>query len=209
MGIAQSVLISGDLQPQAQTPLFEVYNPEWAGLLIPTSNANYANLYPGTQDFCWETWIKPSAWNNQRVPLVAWDNSNSLGSTLFGLSMSPDSTGGAAGIIAFSIVLTASTSTQISTLAPSYWNTWFHLAFSKTGSTINVWAAGQLMAQMTGVTTTLDYATLGGNGFWTFTGPVGDRDETYSFPLECNFRNMRYVIGSSVYGNVSTITLHK
>jgi len=206
MGIAQSVLMAGDLQPQAQTALFEVFNQTSGGMLIPSSDPNYANLYPGTSDFCWETWINPYDWTNQPAPVVAWDASNGGGSTVLGLSISPDSTGGAAGIIAFTIVLLGYTSTQISTLAASYWNTWFHLALSKTGTTVNIYAAGQLMAQITGVTTALDYATLGGNGHWLFTGPLGDRDASYPFPLGCKFRNMRYVIGSSVYGNVSTIT---
>lgn len=206
MGIAQSVLMAGDLQPHAQTALFEIYNNTDAGLVIPSSDANYANLYPGTSDFCWETWIKPFGWYNQPAPLVAWDVTNAGGSQTFGLSIRPDATGGAAGIIGFTIVLSGYTSTEIATLPATYWNTFFHVAFAKIGTTIKCWAAGILVAEITGVTTALDLATLGGNGHWLFTGPVGDRDETYLFPLGCKFRNMRYVIGSSVYGNVSTIT---
>lgn len=206
MGIAQGVIMAGDLQPQAEIPLFEVYNDTTAGLLLSSSDPNYADIYPGTSDFCWETWIKPFGWVNQPAPIVAWDATNAGGSTTFGLSIRPDATGGAAGIIGFTIVLAGYTSTQIATLAASYWNTWFHVAFAKIGTTIKCWAAGTLVAEITGVTTDLDFATLGGNGHWLFTGPVGDRDESYAFPLGCNFRNMRYVIGSSVYGNVSTIT---
>ena len=206
MGIAQARIMSGDVQPQEQTPLFEIFNATTTGLVIFSGDPNYADIYPGTEDFCWETWIRPFDWTNQPAPLVAWDATNGGGSTVFGLSISPDSTGGSAGVISFTIVLAGYTSTQIATLPVTYWNTFFHVAFAKIGTTIKCWADGILVAEITGVTTDLDLATLGGNGHWLFTGPVGDRDQTYFFPLGCNYRNMRYVIGSSVYGNVSTIT---
>jgi hypothetical protein len=206
MGIAQAVIMSGDLQPQENTALWVGQTNNNAGMLIPTSDPDYANLYPGTSDFCWETWLKPNEWYNQPATLVAWSSSNSFGIQNFGLGVYPDATGGAAGVIGFAIILDGYTSTQIATLPSSYWNTWFHVAMSKTGTTINVWAAGILVSQITGVTTSLDYATLGGNGHWLFTGPVGDRDESFTSPLGGFFRNMRYVIGNNVYGNSSTIT---
>ena len=205
MGIAQAVIMAGDLQPQENTPLWVGQTQDNGGMFIPNSDPDYANLYPGTADFCWETWIKPYQWYNQPASVVSWGTSN-LGIDTFGLGIRPDATGGAAGVIGFSIIIPGYTSTQIATLTPSYWNTWFHVAMAKIGTTINVWAAGILVAQITGVTTTLDYATLGGNGHWLFTGPVGDRDESFASPLGCFFRNMRYVIGNNVYGNVSTIT---
>lgn len=204
MGIAQAVLMAGDLQPQRQTPMWEGYVGGNAGMYIPASDPNFANIYPGSQDFCWETWINPSEWYNQPATLVSWDMSNS-GSGNFGVSLYPDSSGGAAGVVAFGFNILSNTSTQIATQT-GIWNTWFHVAFSRIGTTLNLWAGGQLVAQLTGFTDPITYSGIGGNAHWLFTGPVGDRDQSFGNPIGGQFRNMRYTIGSGVYSNTSTIT---
>jgi hypothetical protein len=97
-------------------------------------------------------------------------------------------------------------STRIATLPTSLWNTWIHVAFCRIGSTVNVYANGTLVSQSTGVTTDFNSTNVGANGVWFFTGPTGDRDESYFYNLGCTWRNMRYTVGNNVYGNVSSFT---
>lgn len=202
--LSQAVLAGQRAQPSAQIPQWEATNPLWAGFYLSTSDPDFASVCPGVQDFCWEIWINPYQWINQPVPLVAWNltNSSTVAVSNLGLGISPDQSG----VIAFDAYVMGTQSTRIATLPSSFWNTWIHVAMCRIGSTVNVYANGALVGQLTGVTTNLDQATLGTNGVWNFTGPVGDRDESYLFPLACSWRNMRYTVGNNVYGNVSSFT---
>ena len=202
--LSQAVLVGQRAQPVAQGDIWVATTPTYAGLILQTSDANFASTYPGVQDFCWEVWLKPNQWFNQPVPLVTWNlvNASTVATSNLGLGMYPDDSGA----ISFSAFVLAVRSTTIATLSSSLFNTWIHVAMCRIGSTINVYANGVLVSQMTGVTTDFDAATLASNGLWNFSGPVGDRDETYGFALGCTWRNMRYTIGNNVYGNVSSFT---
>jgi hypothetical protein len=204
--LSQAVLAAQRAQPAPQVPQWEATNPFYAGLLISSGDANFASTLPGVQDFCWEIWIKPYQWLNQPAPLVTWNltNASTVAASNLGLGISPNIDG--SNTIAFDAYLLGVQSTRIATLASSFWNTWIHVAMCRIGSTVNVYANGVLVGQSTGVTTNFDAATVGSNGMWNFTGPSGDRDESYVFALGCNWRNMRYTVGNNVYGNVSSFT---
>ena len=206
--LVQGILAGQRAQPAPQTQLWLATNPVQAGLVIGSGDANFASTLPGVQDFCWEIWIKPYQWSNQPVPLVSWNltNTSSVAGANLGLGIYPDNNNDALGVISFSAFVLGVRSTTIATLPASSWDTWIHVAMCRIGSTINVYANGVLVSQSTGVTTNFDAATVGSNGMWNFTGPVGDRDESYPFPLACNWRNMRYTVGNNVYGNVSSFT---
>ena len=208
MGIVQTILGTEVVEPAAQTPVWEASNPLYSGMLLSTSLPNIADIYPGVADFCWETWIQPYQWNNQPALIAGWGSGGQSGpaASNFALTMNPDALGGGTGYTSFTVYALGSTSTVIANLPPSSWNTWFHLAMCRIGSTINVYANGNLVSQLTSFTGNLDYPTVGGEGFLTFTGGVGDRDQSYPNPVGCNWRNMRYTIGNSVYPNASTIT---
>ena len=203
--LSQAVLAGQRAQPSPQTEAWQVDNDAWGGLAIQNSDPNFASLFPGVQDFCWETWVNPSAWTNQPGLIVAWGlGSGPPATSNLSLTVSPNFDGSNG--IAFDAYIMGVATTRIATLTSSYWNTWIHLAFCRIGSTINVYANGILVGQMTSVTTNLDLTTVAADQWWTYTGPVGDRDQSYDYPVGGNWRNMRYTVGNNVYGNVSSFT---
>jgi hypothetical protein len=83
---------------------------------------------------------------------------------------------------------------------------WTHIAMNKQGTTVNTYINGQLSCTVTGVTTNFDSATIATTDYFMFGGPVGDRDQDYGYLYRGIVRNIRYVIGNSVYGSVSSFT---
>lgn len=209
MSVAQGFMASQRAQASPQSPQWNVVNPVTSGMILPTGNPNFNDIYPGTQDFCWECWIKPGEWYNQPALLMGW-NVFTLPPNAAGLACGiyPDTNNDASGVLSFEFSNgAAGVSDQISTLPSSFWNTWFHVAWSRIGTTFKLWANGELMAQKTGITTNYDIAWSGASTPpFFFTGAVGDRDETYGNALGGQWRNMRLTFGNSVYGDVSTIT---
>lgn len=184
-----------------------VDKPHTAGILMANSQPNYANIFPGVEDFCWEAWIKPQSFSVFAPTsgiLVGWgsgENSPGWVNSNFALGLNRDASG-----IWAQCRLLGSTSTLVSALPDTSWDTWMHVAFARSGSVISAWLNGQLCSQLTGVTTDISSTNITSDGYFLFTGPAGDRDQTYSTPTGCQWRNMRYVIGSSVYGSGANFT---
>jgi hypothetical protein len=206
MGIAQGILAGGRLQPAAQSQFWQAYDDLCAALYVGNGDPNFASLYPGTQDFCWECWINPQAWYNQPALIVSWalGAGSAVAGSNFSLGISPNIDG--SNTIAFDAYVLGASTTRIATLPSTYWNTYIHVAFLRSGSNINVYANGILVGQLTNFTGNLDVATTGGGAWFAFCGPVGDRDQSNPYPLSAYWRNMRYTVGNSVYGNVSSFT---
>jgi Concanavalin A-like lectin/glucanases superfamily len=206
MGISQGILAGGRLQPAAQSQFWQAYDALYAALYVGNGDPNFASLYPGTQDFCWECWINPQVWYNQPALIVSWALAagSAVAGSNFSLGISPNIDG--SNTIAFDAYVLGASTTRIATLPSTYWNTYIHVAFLRSGSNINVYANGTLVGQLTGFTSSLTTATTGGGAWFAFCGPVGDRDQSNPYPLEAYWRNMRYTVGNSVYGNVSSFT---
>ena len=206
--LSQAILAGQRAQLSAQTPLWIASMPQNGGLLVSSGDANFSAIYPGTQDFCWEMWLHLDSWQNQPSLIAAWGSGGNLQGVTesnLALTVSPNVDGNNG--VAFQATVMGTYSTDISILpAATGFNAWVHVALCRIGSTVNVYANGALAAQITGVTANLDAATVGGDGFWMFTGPTGDRDQSWSWPIAGAFRNVRYTIGNNVYGNVSSFT---
>lgn len=202
----QPVLFGGRLQ---QAPAVS----EWilndrvssSSLWMNSGQTNFTNIFPGTQDFCWETWMFPNGWFNQPTMICGWGSGGNAGNpsvsnfsiAVTNLDFDPN----------INVYLLGTTSTVIAGVPQAdFLNKWGHIAVARIGSVINVWYNGTLVSQMTGVTADISYANIGGDGWWWQGGPVGDRDQTYAYGFSGFGRNMRYTIGNNVYGNNTTIT---
>lgn len=207
MTISQGFLLSQRAEASPQSPNWYVNNQSPAGILMLTSDTNFNSIFPGSDDFCWEAWINPinvSFLGNNLGLIVGWGsggNQGGVSASNFALGIVNDSNG-----VWAQCYILGNSSTFIYALPVESWNTWMHIAFSRIGDTFNVWVNGQLSSQLTGISDSLTQTNVNADGFWLFTGPVGDRDQTYTTFLGCLWKNMRYVIGSSVYGNVNTFT---
>ena len=216
----QALILNEQFEGPAATNLPMIWSGNGSntggGWLIPNSDPNFANLYPGTQDFCWEGWVNPiwfiggfAGWGNGM--LVQWGSGGDSG-----WAAAPFSIGMTGGNVPYGtlpdIALTVnvqgtSIGTQVLTLpGAAYLNHMVHVAINRVGSTINGYLNGQLALQATGFTTDLSYGNIGGDGHWYFTGPPTSRGQMYSNCFQGSARNIRWTIGNNVYGTVSSFT---
>lgn len=201
MSIAQGFMLAQEAQRTPASGLWSYQTPGEGSLYMSPSATNYANNYPGTQDFCWETWIRPIGFLNNPVMITAWGsggNAGSPSSSNFSLAITNDNISSLFGFRVYALGSTTTTITAISEPA-MFDSNWYHLAMSRSGTTISVWYRGVLYALLEDFTGDLSQANVGGDGYWIGGGPTGDRDESYPFGLTGSFRNTRWTIGNAVY----------
>jgi hypothetical protein len=203
MSIAQGFMLAQEAQLAPADGLWTYQSNGEGSLYMNPSATNYANNFPGTQDFCWETWIRPAAsgFLNSPVMITAWGSGGNAGSPAasnFALSITNNNVGSLFGFRVYALGSTTTTITAISEAA-MFDGEWYHLAMSRSGTTISVWYRGQLYALLEDFTGDLSAANVGGDGYWISSGPTGDRDETYPYGIQAAFRNTRWTIGNAVY----------
>lgn len=209
MSLAQGFMLAQEAQLAPASGLWTYQIPGVGSLYMSPSATNYANNYPGTQDFCWETWIRPAAFLNNPVMITAWGsggNAGSPSSSNFSLAITNANVGS---LFSFRVYALGSSTTTITGILESnmFDGQWYHLAMSRSGTTISVWYRGILYALLEDFTGDLSQANVGGDGYWIGSGPTGDRDESYPFGIQGAFRNTRWTIGNAVYtAGASTIT---
>jgi len=195
MTATQAIDLGSSALPPSGTTMYGARNPYVASIRLP-QGTDFQNLLPGTGDFCWETHCIVNNLNGQFLGFGALPNS-------FFECHFQDAGGG-------TFQLTFNVGGQTPATANSF-NTsdyisqgWMHVAFARSGTTVSTWINGQLASRLTGYTGTLDASVS--STLWIMGGPVGDRDETYAYPTDCSWRNLRYVVGDSVYGTATSFT---
>ena len=201
MSLAQGFMLAQETQRAPASGLWTYQSNGECSVYMNPSATNYANNFPGTQDFCWETWIRPSSFVNNPVMITAWGSGGNAGSpanSLFSLYIDNNNIGSLFGVRARVLGSTTTTITAISEAA-MFDGEWYHLAMSRSGTTVSVWYRGQLYALLEDFTGDLSEANVLGDGYWIGAGPTGDRDETYPWGIRAAFRNTRWTIGNAVY----------
>lgn len=201
MSITQGFMLAQEAQLPPTSGLWTYQSNGLCSLYMSPGVANYANNFPGTQDFCWETWVCLKSFLNNPVMITAWGsggNAGSPGASNFSLAIVNSNVGS---LFGFRVYALGSVSTTIKAVseAAMFDNTWGHLAMSRSGTTISVWFKGELWALLEDFTGDLSAANVGGDGYWIAAGPSGDRDEDYPFGLTGSFRNTRWTIGNAIY----------
>jgi len=190
----QLTMGSAALPPSGSTA-YGVSNQNNAHTILQNSVANFNNLLPLTNDFCWEMWCSIENLSGQ---IFSFGN---LPGYLFGVSFFTDLGAGTA-TLTFSVGGTGPTTSAYVPVSDYAGAGWMHLAFARSGTTVSTWVNGVLSSRLTGYTGTLDASVS--STIWIFGGPVGDRDETYAYSTTGSWRNLRYVIGDSVYGTADS-----
>lgn len=186
----QLTMGSAALPPSGSTT-YGVSNQNNANMILPNSVANFNNLLPLTGDFCWEMWCSIDGLGGQ---MFSFGN---LPGYQFGVSFYQPGDGTAA--LSFLVGGGQGPDTYYYAPASNYAGAgWMHLAFARSGTTVSTWVNGVLSARLSNFTGTIDSSVS--TTIWIFGGPVGDRDETYGYSTTGSWRNLRYVLGDSVYG---------
>lgn len=194
MTATQAIDLGSSAQPPAGTIAYGVRNPGPAYTILFQSVTNFANLLPGTGDFCWEIWCNITNIDGQLIGFGVLPSSQfechfaNVDGTYFQLGFN----------------VKGNFPTTVNTFLTSQYigQGWMHVAFARSGTTVSTWLNGQLASQLTGFTDTLDASVS--SDIWIMGGPVGDRDQTYSYPTNGSWRNLRYVLGNSVYGTATS-----
>lgn len=193
MTATQAIDLGSSAQPPSGTVGYGA-RTNYAGYVIMNQSVtNFSSLLPGTNDWCWEMWVRITNLNGQ----------------LFGFGNLPSSqfechcqdNGGGTFQLTFNVAGNGPATANNFTTS-QYIGGWMHVAFARSGSTVSTWLNGQLASRLTGFTTSLDASVQ--SDIWIMGGPVGDRDETYGYLTDGSWRNMRYVIGNSVYGTATS-----
>lgn len=201
--ISQGIMLAQRAQAAPTAGIWSYASNGRCALGMTPSAPNYSNMFPSTQDFCWETWVFPIerfAFANNWM-ITAWGSGGNPGgpqASNFSLYFSIDNFGSLCGI---KINAIGSFSTTITAVAEAniFNSRWHHVAMSRTGTTISAWFDGQLYAQIDDFSGDLTYANVGGDAYWIGGGPVTDRDGNYIDCMIARYRNTRYTIGNSVY----------
>lgn len=150
--------------------------------------ANDAALLPGAQDFCIEAWCYDVGGGNRRV-LFGNAPSSGSGSTLACL-LRVDGT--------FSVtVVVGGTSHNISPATATPLNTWYHLALTRSGTTLRLFLNGVQIGSVTGVS-----GSVAGGGGQFALGSLGNYlayGGAYGVQWMGNVDDFRYTIGAARY----------
>jgi hypothetical protein len=213
MSIAQGFMLSQEAQSAFPTAGIWSYESSLdSGMYMPTGAPNFANIFPGTQDFCWETWIQPLntvVAFTEVFTITAWQSGgNSPGPSASNFSLYFDKNANGTGLMTVRAKLFGDVSTVIKAVSQAtiFDGGWHHLAMSRSGTTVSVWFNGELYGLIEGNTSNLTQANVASDGYWMTTGPTGDRDESFFPGLAARCRNTRWTIGNAVYSIGSTIT---
>ena len=196
MTATQAIDLGSSTQPPSGTAVWGVRNLNSASLTLSQGVTNFINLLPGTNDFCWELWCEIGNLNGQ---LIGFGN---LPGSQFECHFQDN--GGGTFQLTFNVKGNGPATANNFTTSQYIGQGWMHVAFARSGSTVSTWLNGQLASRLTGFTNTLDSSVA--STIWIMGGPVGDRDETYAYGTSGSWRNMRYVIGNSVYGTATSFS---
>lgn len=189
----QLTMGSAALPPQGSVA-YGIRNANNGYMILNQGVTNFLNLLPGTSDFCWEMWCRIGNLNGQ---LIGFGN---LPSSQFECHFQDN--GGGTFQLPFNVKGNLPATSNNFTTSQYIGQGWIHVAFARSGSTVSTWLNGELASRLTGFTDTLDSSVA--STIWIMGGPVGDRDETYAYGTDGSWRNMRYVIGDSVYGTATS-----
>lgn len=206
-------MLSQEAQPAFPTAGIWTYESTFtSGMYMPTDAPNFANMFPGTQDFCWETWIQPRSkifFLSQQALITSWQsggNAGGPGASNFALYF--DNSTSVSGLMTIRAKLFGELSIGIREVNPALIldSEWHHVAMSRSGTTVSVWYNGELYGLIEDNTSNLTQANVGSDGYWMTGGPAGDRDESWPSGINACFRNTRWTIGNAVYTPGLTIT---
>ena len=213
MSISQGFMLSQEAQPAFPTAGLWTYESTFtSGMYMPTNGTNFANMFPGTQDFCWETWIQPQPkifFLSQQALITSWQSGgNAGGPAASNFSLYFDTNTTVAGLITIRAKLLGDVSIGIREVAPELVldGQWHHVAMSRSGTTVAVWWDGELFGLIEDNTSDLTQTNVSSDGYWITGGPTGDRDESWNSGISACFRNTRWTIGNAVYSSGLTIT---
>lgn len=202
--VAQGVMMAQRNQAAPPQGIWTYASAGTSSLAMYTYAPNFSSMFPGTQDFCWETWVFPISRNffAGNAMITAWGSGGNPGgpqASTFSLYFSNFNINNLWGL-KFNVIGSTSTTIKAGAEGVIFDSNWHHVAMSRSGTTITAWFNGEIYALLEDFTGDLSQANVGASdGYWIGGGPTSDRDQNYIDCMTARYRNTRYTIGNSVY----------